>query len=282
MYRPHVSGIMSALIAGVPIRISNVHNLDQWDSIRQIWTDRTVARFCTAIIAVSGAVLSNYTKQTGTPKSKCRIIYNGVDTDRFYPMEPDEAVYRSVDLHRDDCVLGTIGRLVEAKDHLLFLESAVEIVKSYPSVKFLIVGDGPRMESLNLFVRENGLEGNVVFTGFRGDVPQLIQICHALVFPSRREGFSNALLESMACGKPVIATSVGGNPEAIINNKTGILIRSGDTENLVAGCMQLIQNPEFSREMGRSAREHVLQHFSLKTMVRKTRELYVELLGHSG
>ena len=277
MYRPHVSGILSGWLGGIPARISTVHTVNQWDSPRQVRMDRLVSGLCTRIVAVSEEVKRNYCRVTGVREEKVRVIYNGVDTDRFSPGEPSPELYDSLNLEHGTRILGTVGRLIGDKGHRLFLEAAIGVLREDPGLRILVIGDGPLRGELEHFVESQGIRDRVVFTGMRDDIPDLVRICTALIFPSYREGLSLALLEAMACGKAVIASDVGGNPEVIVSGESGFLFPSGDREALASYMKQLL-NRDMATSTGNLARKRVLEHFSIRTHVEKTAGLYRECL----
>jgi len=134
------------------------------------------------------------------------------------------------------------------------------------------------IESLRQSVARLGLDGRVVFTGFRMDVPELLSECAVSVLPSLSEGLSNTLIESMAAGVPVVATRVGGNPEVVDEGRTGLLVPPRDPAALAEAICRTLQDRELARQFGEAARQRVAEHFSLERMLRDTERLYVNLL----
>ncbi|HKN47018.1 MAG TPA: glycosyltransferase, partial [Candidatus Polarisedimenticolia bacterium] len=168
--------------------------------------------------------------------------------------------------------------------------AAAIVAARSPSVRFLIVGDRlilkdgaivgdvERRESLENRARRLGLEGRVVFTGFRLDVPELLAEVAVSVLPSLSEGLPNAVLESMAACVPVVATRVGGVPEAVEDGASGILVPPGDGAALARAIGMLLEKPDLARRLGRAGRERAEGNFSLDRMVRRTQGLYVGML----
>ena len=122
----------------------------------------------------------------------------------------------------------------------------------------------------------------MIFAGQRGDVPQLLREITVSVLPTLNESFSNSLLESMAAGLPVVATNVGGNPELISDNETGILVPPRDPAALARSMIRILESPELAQRLGEAARDKVVQHYSLASTLRQTEDLYVSLLERSG
>jgi glycosyltransferase involved in cell wall biosynthesis len=140
-----------------------------------------------------------------------------------------------------------------------------------------VVQENVYRAELEALARRLGLEGRIVFTGFRLDVPDLLSEVTVSVLPSLSEGLSNTILESMAAGVPVVATTAGGNPEAVEHRVTGLLVPPRDAGSLTAAITALLENPDLARTLGGAGRRRVAEHFSLDVMVARTERLYEEL-----
>ncbi|MBI5375890.1 MAG: glycosyltransferase [Candidatus Schekmanbacteria bacterium] len=284
MYRPGISGTISAWLAGVPVVISNVHNVAQWDTKRQAFMDRLVNPIRDSVIAVSGEVKKDFIENTGLNEDKCTVIYNGVDTSKFRPDYPGKnRIIEEFKIAEGEKTVVNIARLVAQKDHLTFFKAAAEVIKKYPGkVRFLIVGGGRAHEEALKAARETGIEGNVIFTGRRNDIPEILSASDISVLSSLKEGFSNVILESMASGKPVVATDVGGNMEAIEEGETGFLVKAGDFNTMSDRILQLFQDENLKKSMGIKARKRAEDFFSIEKMIEKTTNLYFNLLKKKG
>jgi len=130
--------------------------------------------------------------------------------------------------------------------------------------------------------RNLNLTGRIIFTGQRSDVPQIMREIDVSVLPSLTESFSNTLLESMANGLPVVATNVGGNPEIVSDGVNGILVPPGEPAALSHAMVELLQQPELARRLGKAAREKVVRDYSLDHLLRRTEDLYISLLKRRG
>jgi glycosyltransferase involved in cell wall biosynthesis len=147
-----------------------------------------------------------------------------------------------------------------------------------------VVGDGESKQELEEQARALGLGRRIVFAGFRGDVPDLLSEAFLSVLPSLSEGTSNTLLESMAAGIPVIATSVGGNPEVIQDGISGLLVPPRDPAALAAAATRLLENEDLALRLGRAGMQRVSELFSIEGSVQATENLYhrlVEAKGHA-
>jgi glycosyltransferase involved in cell wall biosynthesis len=164
-----------------------------------------------------------------------------------------------------------------------FLDAAIVLARRFPDVCFLVVGDGGSKKELEEHARRLGLGQRIVFTGFRGDVPDLLCEVAVSVLPSLSEGTSNTLLESMAAGIPVIATTVGGNPEVIQDGISGLLVPPRDSGALAAATARLLEDGDLALRLGRAGMRRVSELFSIEGSVHETEHLYqrlVEAKGH--
>jgi glycosyltransferase involved in cell wall biosynthesis len=175
-------------------------------------------------------------------------------------------------------VIGLVGRLDHwGKGHKELFTAMAQIRERHP-VHALIVGGGRRTDEVRQLATSLGLAGEVHFLGPRRDVPDLLKAMDIFVLPSYSEGVSLALLEAMAAGLPVIATEVGGLPEVVEHEKTGLLIPPRDVEALAGALGRLLADPAWARQLGANARAHVRKHFSLDRLGREINEIYEELV----
>ena len=147
------------------------------------------------------------------------------------------------------------------------------------SIRLMIVGDGPQLEALQSKIEKAGLSDLVWLPGALDEIPNMIREMDIFVLPSRNEGISNTLLEAMACGKPVVATNVGGTPEILHDGHTGFLVDANRVDEMVSKIRDYVRNPRLRVLHGNAARERVLSSFSLDVMVEKYIEAYDRLIG---
>jgi glycosyltransferase involved in cell wall biosynthesis len=213
------------------------------------------------------------------PPDRSLVIYNGIEPDLYRAREHRESVRRELGLPTEAVAVGLVGRLVPLKAHDLLLEAVVPLVDKHPNLRLLFVGSGPHLEQVRQKASDLGLERRVLFTGQRQDVPRLLQALDILAVPSRREAFPVTVLEGMAAGLPVVASRVGGIPEAVIDEGTGLLIRPGDEQSLSRALDRVIEQPELRRKLGEAARERVTEHFSMTATVQQREKLFEALLN---
>ncbi len=172
-----------------------------------------------------------------------------------------------------------VANLREDKGHLCLVEAARSVVASVPEVRFLFVGREDREAPLvRARIRETGLERHIVLTGSRRDVAGILDASCMLAHPGEQEGLSNAILEAMAAGLPVVACGTGGNPEAVVDGVTGRLVPPGNPAVLASAILSLLRDPARAEAMGRAARERARTCFSLEGMVAAVEDTYIELL----
>lgn len=264
-------------LAGVPIIISSERIMEMEGRHRAI-INRLTAPLANCITANSNSVREFIRSQIGIDSKKLVTIYNGLDVSDFRKKEDQAEIKKEWGIDPDKVVIGCVARLDPQKGHEYLFKAALRVVDKHPDVVFLLVGYGPLRKKLEDMTEELGLASKVIFTGVCNDVPRMLSIMDIFVLPSLYEGFPNAVLEAMAASRPVIATSVAGTPEIVVDDQTGILVPRANPEALAEAINFLIQNPERAREMGQAGRLRVEDYFSLEKMVEKTEELYEQLI----
>jgi glycosyltransferase involved in cell wall biosynthesis len=220
------------------------------------------------VICVSRQTLDDIAA-LGAPGQKCVVIHNGVDTNKFKPSET-EGEY-----------ISWIGRVEEEdKNPLLFLQTAVAAQAEGLNYKFRLVGDGRAMPKILAYAKENKLS-NLEIVGFKdpGEMVNVYKQTKILCLTSKTEGIPFAVLEAMACGKPVISTKVGGLPEIINSNKVGTLIDGFDKQKFLAEIKKLMEDEQLYLQTSRAARTRIEKSFSIKHQVEQISEQYDRLLG---
>ena len=170
--------------------------------------------------------------------------------------------------------MGMIGRLESIKGFEYFIDSAAIISRQIPQARFLIVGEGSLHDKLAQRAKDLNIGEKVFFVGWREDIPEILSILDVLALASLNEAVGRVILEAGAVGKPSVATEVGGVPEIIKNNETGILVPPRDPEAMAQAVIALLKDETKRGEMGRAAKEWVRNNFNDKSMVGKLDEIY--------
>ncbi len=277
-----------AAAAGVPARVHGEHGWDVADlhgtSRRYAMLRRVCLPFATRCVTVSRHIQDWLERDLRVPAGKVRQIYNGVDVERFSTTDSGRRDGLPADFAPEGTVvIGTVGRMQEVKNPLGLVDAFIELVRSEPAMgsglRLVMVGDGPLRQVAMQRLEAAALDAQAWLPGPRDDVPDLLRACDVFVLPSLNEGISNTILEAMACGLPVVATDVGGNPELVVHDQTGLLVPTGDVAAMAGAIGRYVDDPQRRRDHGRAARRCIEDRFSLGAMVAAYLSLYEGLLA---
>lgn len=287
--RADFSARLAARLARVPVIVSTiamfVEGYDVHPFKRALYgaAIRLSERLCDGFIAVSDAVRKVLVKGHRIPEEKVVTVYNsGVELNAFRPDGQDGLeLRRELGLDPEAPVIGTVGRLVYQKAHNVFLEAASRVVQTIPDAQFLIVGEGPLRPHLEQTAKELGLQ-RCHFTGFRADIPRLLQLMDIFALSSILEGFPVALLEALAAARPTVATNIDGVTEVIRHGTTGLLVPPGDPAALAEAIILLLKDQGLARQLGEAGRKLVEEQFAMSRIVEKVDRFYTTLLRKKG
>lgn len=266
--------LIAAALARVPAVVATAHLLIRESSVDRSARQRLLVWAVDRYIAVSKHVASTLRDGLGVPSSKIRTVSNGVQLARFDRLTPNRLRHHLTG-GADVPVALTVARLHPQKG----LEFLLDAARQVPDVVFLVAGDGPQRAALEQEACALGLGARVRFLGFRSDIPELLANCDLVVLPSLYEGLPVSVLEAMAAGKPVVATSVDGTDEVVEDGRTGLLVPPGDARALAAAIRRLIDDDALARRLGAASRAHVAAHFTAQTMVDRVANVYEEALA---
>jgi glycosyltransferase involved in cell wall biosynthesis len=272
-----IYGALAGRLAGARV-VHTKHGINP-DRPRRVWLRRAAARLVDAYVVVT-PTLARIASHECDP-NRVHVVANGIDTSSFTP-HPDARSdsRRELGLPEDAWVVGTVGRLAPEKDQALLIKAMAPLLGERR--RLVIVGDGPERDALSAVVREANVERHVLMTGARSNVARLLSAFDAFALPSRTEGLPLVLLEAMASELPVVATSVGGIPDLVVPGVTGLLVPPRDAEALQAALLSLIDRQVLARQMGLTARRHVLARHSLGAMAKAYGQLYEAARGRRG
>ena len=267
-----------------PVVIASIRDRSPYLTPMQKRVQRYACQFADCILVNADAVKNWLTVEEGYDPSRIVVIRNGVDMARFGEAPAGERIRRELHIPPTARLVTVVSRLARLKGIEHFLEAAAALKARYSDVRFLIVGetsppDPAYLRQLEGLSRALGVGDVVTFTGLRSDVPAILAAADVAVMPSLNEALSNVLLESMAAGAPVVATRVGGTPEALIDGETGLLVPPGDAAAIAGAVSRLLDNPDLARRLGCAARRLIAERFSVERMVRATEDLYASLLA---
>jgi len=271
-------GRLAAILASVPVIITHVHSTYYGYSKRNLLFERFLSFFTDKIVCVSVAVQKFVLEVEGINEKKTLVIYNGVE-DLFVREAKSEVSRKSFGISDSDIVVITVASLTPHKGHGVLIDAMHILSQEYQNLRLLIVGDGPLRNDLAEYVMRLDLSRNIVFTGLRKDIYSLLKLSDIFVLPSlKREGLSIALVEAMACGLPVVGTSVGGNCEVIEENANGFLVTPGNPEELAVAIEKLISDKTVREKMGQMGRRIFEKKFTVTKMTESIESLYDKLI----
>lgn len=280
----------AAKLARVPCVVASIRDMGVYLTPRQQYVQKLVSRLADRVV-VNAEAIRNWLISQGYSGERITVIPNGVDLARFDGASAGTGLRRKIGVPEDARLVLLLARLNPQKGVEYFLRAAARISARFPKVYFLIVGetftntqgvfasDREYPQQLAELATRLGIGERLRITGFVTDIPALLSQVSVSVLPSLSEGLSNTLLESMAAGVPIVATRVGGTPEAIHDGVHGLLVPPKDEVALGEAIAAILGNAQLASQLGQQARERVHQRYSLERMVQANQELYENLVA---
>lgn len=282
-------GRLAAYLAGIPIIIHTYHGhvLHGYYGKVKTWflrrMEQGLAYLTDCIIAVSEQVKRDLISYGIAPLEKIVVIPLGFDLKPFLNCWAHRGQFRrELGIVEDTKLVGIVGRIVPIKNHRLFLEAAFQVLNLEKFTRFVIVGDGPLRVEVENYARKLGISEQVIFTGWRRDLPRIYVDLNVLVVSSDNEGTPVSAIEAMASGVPVIGTRVGGLPDIIAEGENGYLVPPRDPEALAKAVLHLLQDPELAYRMGQTGRAMAKQKFDIRRLISDMESIYENLLSKKG
>jgi glycosyltransferase involved in cell wall biosynthesis len=247
--------------------------------------ERVLARITDRIVTISPAQRRDITEVYRiAPPDKTVVIPLGLELQPFVQAKQTSAGrFRSAfGIPPDAPLVGLVGRLAHVKNPALFLEAARLLVEQIPEARFALVGDGELRPALEQEVHALELTERVVFTGWHEDMPALYADLDLVALTSLNEGTPVSVIEALAAGVPVVATAVGGVPDIVTDQRTGLLVPSGDARAIAQAILTLLRNPPYGRRLAQAGQQEVLKRFNLARLAKDMESLYVTLLAEKG
>jgi L-malate glycosyltransferase len=264
--------VPAAKLARVPVVIGSQRQLGDLLTPAQFRVQMAMFRWCDAVVCNSTAAARHLVNH-GLPEGKITVIWNGLPSEAFADAVP--ALPKIPGLLR----VGMIARMnTRAKNHSIFLRAAARLRPEFPHAEYVIAGDGPLRQELEVEAARLALGDRVLFLGDRRDIPAVLASLDVSVLPSVSESLSNAIIESMAAGVPVVASHVGGNPE-LVSGDRGMLVPAGDEAALTDAITRLLRDGELRRQLGHNCHQFARENFTLDKMRLSHEQLYTHLLA---
>lgn len=233
-----------------------------------------------AIIAISRQIEQSLI-HGGVAANKVRTLYSGIDLSKTQSRHDDQAIRRMIGLPTGAVLLGTVANLFPRKGYEVMLRALPSIVRAVPMVHYVIVGsdDHGYADRLKRLASELKIAEHVHIVGFQDPVQPFLASLDLYMHPALMEGFGIAVVEAMAMGKAVVATTTGGLPEVVAEGETGLLVPPDDAESLAEAAISLLENKVRREQMGLCGRMRAQERFSLDASVAQVEQLYEDILG---
>jgi glycosyltransferase involved in cell wall biosynthesis len=270
-----------ARLAGAPALLYTPQTVDihraQWHGLYRT-AERALAHLTDIVISVNDADRQRLIRW-GLSPLKVVAVPNGLDLAPFGGPVDARSLRQELGLDPDRPLVLQVGRLGAQKDPLAFVDGAAQVLAQFPDVQFALAGEGPLHDQVAARIRQRGLTGRVHLLGWRPAASRLMATADAVTLTSRWEGTPYALLEAMACARPVVATAVNGCPEVVLDGDTGFLVPPGDPAAWARAVAALLADPINATAMGRRGRVRGESHFALEGMIARLQALYERVVS---
>ena len=249
-----------------------------------VYVERLTAAITDTIITLTPRGIEEFLAWRIAPEEKFTVIPSGVELEGFAspsPADGGSSVRTALSLHPDEPIVGSVGRLDRVKGYDQLVEASVLVLQERPGAWFVVAGDGDERRTLENQAHRLGVAGRWRFLGWQEDLEPLYHSFDLSVLPSRNEGMGRAAVEAMACGRPVVATAVGGVPSVVKDGVTGLLVPPEDPKALARAILQLLEDETARRRMGEAGPQWVRERFSCQAMLDGIERVYSRLLNDS-
>ena len=268
--------VPAAWLARVPVIISSRRDMGRWWWYTPVRRKilKKIQAFSTRILVNSDAIRQELITRDGFPQDKIHVVYNGIDREKFAQTAGDRKLLLPGLTANHKLIVMVANMHIGVKGHSDLIEAARTIHEACPEARILLAGDGEMRPFFQDQVKAAGLEEMFMFLGHRTDIPGLLACCDIGVLASRSEGLPNAVLEYMAAGLPVVATTVGGLPEIIEDETSGLLVPPEDPAALCTAIVRLLMDEQLRKRLGTAGRERVVAQFNFANVMANLRQLY--------
>lgn len=276
-------GNIAAKLLGIP-SVSTVHTIEtQAIRTRAFWRQQirffALRSFCTRVIAVSDKTRTHHIQHGKFSPNKIITMYNGIDLEKFQVVNSlnTKKTRQALNLPDKGTIICTVAVLREQKGIQFMIDALPIILEQFPDVNYLVVGDGQYGIRLKSLAVSRGVEERVVFAGHRTDIPEILMLSDVFVLPTLGDALPTVLIEAMAAKKPIIASDVGGVPEIITDEVTGLLIPPANPSNLATACLEILKNENLAKKLTQNAYKSVQQKFNVLSQVKQLSDLYQQI-----
>lgn len=278
----HLYAGLPARLFKIPLVLSSRREIALWRRRRHEVVENLGNFFADRIVCCSRAVEAWTHKKEKLRPGQTATLYNGVDLNLFHPSETRTPVRKDLGIPEHAPLVGTVANFSFEKGYPYLLHAISEVFAQHPEAWFLFVGSGPLEEEIKAKCRQIPRSRQIVFAGYRFDIPDLLRAMNIFTLASVTEGFPNVVLEAMAMGKPVVATRVGGIPELVESGHDGLLVAAKDGHALARAILSLVRDPDRAWIIGRAAQEKIGKNFTREGMIRRYEAFYLSSLRKKG
>jgi L-malate glycosyltransferase len=278
-YGTHYIDTVIAKLSGIPIYISSRRNMRHWEGGEKLHISERIRNyFSDIVIANSEAVKFKSIHTEKLPSEKITTIHNGISLPETKPSLTNIQLRKELGIPENSIVIGNIANLKAVKGQRYLLEAFAKLARQINNINLVLVGEGPDKDNLLVTANLSGIKHRVHITNSYTSIFDFLNMFDIFVLPSLSEGFSNALLEAMAMGKPVITSDVGGMSELVTNHETGLIVKPADSNELAEAILALLDNPKLCQILAVNAKRKARNSFSLQTMINHFETVYEDLM----
>lgn len=274
-YTPYFYGVLSALLTGARV-IFTEHGRFYPDrhNFKRKFINPLLVIATDKITAISRSTADALAEYEYMPRDKIQVIYNGIKEIEVNAGAHDELL-RDLKLSTDYRYVGTVSRLEPIKNQTMMIKAFFEVRKKISGVRMILIGDGAKMQELKELAGKLGMQEEVIFTGFIDNPQKYIKLFDVFLLSSFSEGTSMTILEAMSLGRPCVVTDVGGNPEIVINKKTGSVVPSDDLSQFSEKIIELLVDNKLREALGKAGREKYMEEYTVSHMIDSYQTLYL-------
>lgn len=276
-------GVLASKVAGVRHIVSSRRDMADYKKKRQILINLLCNRFIDRYIAVCEAVGDRIQKLESIPKRKIDVVYNGLDFEEYTShIQMKREVRNRLGIEDSAFVVGIACIFRPEKGLDIFFRALSELKSRIKDLRIIAIGDGEIRPDVESLCNRLSLNSITTFTGYVRDIREYVPAMDIVCLtPNINEGLSNAIIEEMAMGIPIVATNVGGNAELILDNVTGMIVQPGDSDAIAQAILELYNKPMIRESMGRRGMERIRDNFSVERMIMKTQSIYRSVLENT-
>ncbi|MCC9296341.1 glycosyltransferase family 4 protein [Clostridium sp. WLY-B-L2] len=276
-------GRIASMFLSIPV-VYNAHgwafdmDVDNRKKLIYVYVEKVLANFTDVIINISNHEKNSQLKYNIKPKKYTKVIYNGIDLERYKVKYDIEKIKRELNIPSNAFVVGMVARISAQKSPESFIQIANSLKKKLDCCYFILVGDGELRSKVEELIDRYRLRNNFLITGWTDEVPKYVSLFDVGILTSKWEGFGLVLAEYMAANKPVVAFNSGGIPDVVRNNYNGLLIDYGDIDRFCHAIIKIKNNDKLRKYLVNNGYKSVNEMFNAERVAREHEELYLNLM----